>query len=1248
MFVLSFLFLFPFVSSKHKYKNTKHVENLKCMKHYKFDESFKIIPNFFFQNCTNFITEVEFTSSLISINESAFENCQKIESVNLSQCINLKIIDQKAFFNCSSLTNIILPMNGNLEVISGAAFALTNIKEIFIPNTVKEIQTFNNSIGAFSIPSLEKITFEENSQLSSIDNFAFSTSSITSFEIPLPLTNFSPFIFANCPQLEYLSIQITDDEMKENQKKYQSFFHKNEDNDVFRFDEDEYYLFYNQNFIPDITGNINPFFGFTSLYLPFMNATCFTVHDNCLYSIDYNVLLFVPQGRSKPVLLHQKTIEITPYALMDSKISSVSFNEVIMAIGKRAFYRSDLSQVVISENCKIIAEEAFLECKQLRDVVLPMKLTKLSCGLFKDCIKLTKIDFGKKIESIGNYTFYHCKNLRSIPYCPELTQIGKYAFAFSGLNEFYISSHINKWDMFFCGTKIKELSIDENNKYFSLFSNCLYSKDLRILYFVTSGLKVLEIPQETEVFYQYCCNSSISLQSIAFSMNSSLFRIEEFCFANCFYLTSVVMPESLISIEDSAFRNCKQLKEVVLPPGLTTIQKYTFANCSSLTQIIIPVACNDIQRHSFDGCVSLQRVYIDGDPILHSSSFANCFNLQCVIWEKGNNDKLKDSGIDADLLGACKDQIEEEEYKETNRQIRLREAVVNVEKDVKYIYNFTFADSFDFLVNLSFEEGSLLKEIKSNSFIIFSELVNVDLSNCLKLKSIGNYAFAFCESLKQVILPENGVLSSIGYGCFTESSLEKIVIPDSVKEIKGSINQIGCFELCRQLENITFSFNSKLKQIEPKTFSYTKISSLVIGKSVQKIDGSAFFGCTQIKEFEISPRNVYFTIYNGSLYTKDYKELILCNRTEDDIFILTEETEKLSPASLSFTKILQVTFNNKIESIESYAFSHCYKLTQVSIPDTVIFIGSHAFEYCFNLSSFIFNSNCTTIEPFTFQYSQGLVKIQIPEAITHIYESAFANCPFLNRITGCVGLQVIEQKAFASTSIVSFWFSNTLKEVHPLAFSMCTRLKAINIDYRNRYFTCFGNCIYTYDFDRLILVLPSADGILMVKNGVGEIDDSAAENSNINELILPSSISIIGKLAFSNSSKLKNVVLPVGLKMICSYAFFNCSSLTNLNIPSTVEVIGLRTFAHCLKIFSISIPESTKIIGAEAFRYCTSLSELVVSDFVEEIGENAFYQTNLKCGVIWPLNLIENIEYAGLDKTTLTTCPDNYEEYLMH
>ena len=52
------------------------------------------------------------------------------------------------------------------------------------------------------------------SQLVFIDNYAFSTSSITSFEIPLPLTNFTPFTFANCSKLEFISIQISDENMK--------------------------------------------------------------------------------------------------------------------------------------------------------------------------------------------------------------------------------------------------------------------------------------------------------------------------------------------------------------------------------------------------------------------------------------------------------------------------------------------------------------------------------------------------------------------------------------------------------------------------------------------------------------------------------------------------------------------------------------------------------------------------------------------------------------------------------------------------------------------------------------------------------------------------------------------------------------------------------------------------------------------------------------------------------------------------
>ena len=69
---------------------------------------------------------------------------------------------------------------------------------------------------------------------------------------------------------------------------------------------------------------------------------------------------------------------------------------------------------------------------------------------------------------------------------------------------------------------------------------------------------------------------------------------------------------------------------------------------------------------------------------------------------------------------------------------------------------------------------------------------SIDLSSLIHIKHIEEYAFAFNNNLKEIILPPN--LETIGSTAFLASGLKKIVIPKSVKAI-GDVAFMDCKHL---------------------------------------------------------------------------------------------------------------------------------------------------------------------------------------------------------------------------------------------------------------------------------------------------------------------------------------------------------------------------------------------------------------------------------------------------------------------
>lgn len=98
------------------------------------------------------LSKIVLPNSVEVIGNYAFRDNSKLENIELSQ--NLKSIGSSAFENCTLIKKIILP--NHLESIGLSAFLKCSIKELFIPKSVKSINT-----SAFSNNPLSIISFEE-------------------------------------------------------------------------------------------------------------------------------------------------------------------------------------------------------------------------------------------------------------------------------------------------------------------------------------------------------------------------------------------------------------------------------------------------------------------------------------------------------------------------------------------------------------------------------------------------------------------------------------------------------------------------------------------------------------------------------------------------------------------------------------------------------------------------------------------------------------------------------------------------------------------------------------------------------------------------------------------------------------------------------------------------------------------------------------------------------------------------------
>ncbi len=113
-------------------------------------------------------------------------------------------------------------------------------------------------------------------------------------------------------------------------------------------------------------------------------------------------------------------------------------------------------------------------------------------------------------------------------------------------------------------------------------------------------------------------------------------------------------------------------------------------------------------------------------------------------------------------------------------------------------------------------------------------------------------------------------------------------------------------------------------------------------------------------------------------------------------------------------------------------------------------------------------------------------------------------------------------------------------------------------------------------------------------------------DSDVINVILPSSLTSIGNYAFMGCTDLMSITIPDSVTSIDSCAFEGCTGLTSVTIGSGVTSIGGRAFESCMNLMSITIPNSVTSIGSYAFEGCTGLTSITIPDSVTSIGEYAF------------------------------------------
>ena len=247
----------------------------------------------------------------------------------------------------------------------------------------------------------------------------------------------------------------------------------------------------------------------------------------------------------------------------------------------------DISRV----NLSVLPTEAFLECTNIKSVILPNTLTAIGTQAF--CLSsLVSISIPASVETIEGGAFFRCTALQTVT--------------------------------FEKGSKLK--TIKNGSIWSGVFESC-------------TSLTTIEIPASVETIGYDAFFGCSSLKTVTFEKGSKLKTVETNVFIYCTSLTSIEIPASVEEIERYAFSGCTSLQTVTFEKGskLKTIGYFAFINCTSLTTIEIPASVETIRGGAFSDCTSLKTVTFEkGSQLLTvygyyaHGAFSDCTALTTV------------------------------------------------------------------------------------------------------------------------------------------------------------------------------------------------------------------------------------------------------------------------------------------------------------------------------------------------------------------------------------------------------------------------------------------------------------------------------------------------------------------------------------------------------------------------------------------------------------------------------------------
>lgn len=652
---------------------------------------------------------------------------------------------------------------------------------------------------------------------------------------------------------------------------------------------------------------------------------------------------------------------------------------------------------------------------------------------------------------IGHDAFGSCQLLTKIELPKSLSYIDRYAFSgCSGLLSFFIPESVSfiEEDALFeykGDCNFGQIEVDAQNKFFSSLDGILYDKTKTKL-IICPKLKKgsFAIPETVISIENKAFLACEELTDIV--IPSSVKAIGRRAFDGCTKLTGqLVIPASVTKIEDFTFSGCN-LTGVIISSSVTSIGDWAFMGNPQIKTINIPSSVTFLGDAAF-GLSGLISVYTNSplpiyfDPLISKDVFWSTDKTRCKLYVPFGTKPLYTTANQWKDFTNIVEDPQGFSVGATSIAVASTDgsnASVSIKSNVNWTANsdqsWLQVDPINGSGTLSLTVTAAANPLLTVRTATVTVSAEGELSQYITVKQdatpkiINNIA----GNLSSVLTSDDfknvtsiAITGTIDARDFRVMRDNMPLVTDidlsaaTILEYSGIDGTIGINEYTRYPAN-TVPLNAfldiwknkgklslrkmilplSLTAIDASAFAGTlNLSNIFIPKFVSKIDPSAFNNSTSI--FTVDPENLYFSVLEGVLFSKNKTVLFRCPLTKEGAFEIPPSVVSIqNDAFKGCSRLSSIKLSPSITSIGYNAFYECTGISgNIKLPKTLESIGFAAFFSCRSLTGTLsIPPSVTSIGGYAFANCNGFTSLIIPTSVTSIGSSAFASCQGLTSI----------------------------------------------------------------------------------------------------------------------------------------------------------------------------------------------------------------------------------------------------------